>query len=79
MVGSSSPAAWKSSLPIPYLVTGVLCSDFKITPGISRCSASYNVELIQVSRTLGFILFEAFSLEWVFPLLLYAINFYYSS
>jgi len=50
------PALSKSCLSIPYLLIGFFYSGFRITPGMSRCSASWRVSFIQVSSTLGLIL-----------------------
>jgi hypothetical protein len=48
-MSGDKPALVNTILSIPYLVSGTLFLGFKITLGMSICSASVSVEFIQFS------------------------------
>ena len=54
MLPTSTFTLCKKSLSIEYLYKGNFCVGLRITPGMSKCSASANVSLIQVSMTRAF-------------------------
>ena len=63
MVSLESPAELSYIRSMLYLLMGFWCSGLRITPGMSRCSASCNVSLIHVSSTLG-VIWTCLSLLW---------------